>query len=136
MITPPCPLTVIHHSSPSFTTHLVFLSAATSLLNAASCAGLGSFTFRIFTATGPCQCALYTVPNEPEPILLPMRISSHEISQSSKDSRTRLLSSFLLLDSSAERARGRVPRWMEVGEPCAEWEWESLVGDEEGEECA
>ena len=55
---------------------LVFFSIATSFLNACSCAKLGVFTFRVLTATGPCQCALYTVPKEPEPILGPIKISS------------------------------------------------------------
>lgn len=54
----------------------VFFSMATSFLNACNWAGLGVLTFKVLTATGPCQCALYTVPKEPEPIRGPIKISS------------------------------------------------------------
>ena len=70
--------------------HLVFLRTATSFLKACSCAGVGSLTLSVLTATGPCQWPLYTVPNEPEPMRGPMRISSAGISQSSMDSRDAL----------------------------------------------
>lgn len=37
------------------TSHLVFLSTETSFLKAEYCAGVGSRTFNVLTATGPCQ---------------------------------------------------------------------------------
>lgn len=74
----------------------VFRKTATSFLKAWSWATVGIFTFKVLTATGPCQCALYTVPKDPEPTLLPTKISSAGISQSSilsRAARSGLLSS-------------------------------------------
>ena len=67
--------------------YLVFLNTATSFLKACNWAGVGSLTLRVLTATGPCQWPRYTVPNEPDPIRGPIKISSAGISQSSIDSR-------------------------------------------------
>ena len=63
------------------------------------CAGVGSLTFRVLIATAPCQCPRYTVPNEPAPILGPMKMLSMGISQSSIVSFFSRLISFLLLSS-------------------------------------
>lgn len=68
----------------------VFFSIATSFLNACNWAGLGVLTFNVFTATGPCQWALYTVPKEPEPILGPIRISSAWIFYKKKTFKTKI----------------------------------------------
>ena len=66
---------------------LPYLRTATSFLKACSCAGVGSFTLSLLTATGPCHWPLYTVPNEPDPIRGPILMSTAGISHSSLESR-------------------------------------------------
>ena len=63
-----------------------YLRTPTSFLKACIWAGLGSITLSFFTATGPCQWALNTIPNDPDPICLSYIISLYGISQSSFES--------------------------------------------------
>ena len=76
-------LAFIFSLSLTLNAYLVFFRTETSFLKAEYCAGVGSRTFSVLTATGPCQWPRYTVPKEPEPIRLPISISSTGISHSS-----------------------------------------------------
>ncbi len=101
----------------------VFFNMATSFLNACSWAFVGVLTFNVFTAIGPCQWALYTVPNDPEPIRGPIRISLASMFQSSPVWIWSRGDKILLL-SSADRARWRrfVCFRVFVGDACVECE--------------
>lgn len=104
-------------------TCLVFFNTDTSFLNACNWAAVGCLTFRALIATGPCQLALYTVPNDPDPMQSPICMSVSGISQSSNDSWGPVSrSNFLVALSSALLARGLGLSTL-VGEAWALWLW-------------